>query len=1449
MAGPNIPGLNEKVMRQMMQRGNSSNRTRAAGLAEDEYMNYKKMASPALKKMMWPSIALSLLDPTTLGPISKGISKISPKAGNFLEGIAPSLGPLGALGYLGPKVISEGMKSRRHAYEKTQPRMGGIAGNTLHGLEAMSSLNYLMKLPGWASVLAGAQSKTLLGKIPRIENWLTGTGKNVIAGKGGAAVAGGGILNSLYGGLKTGVDKLSRGQISGAMSSAVKKGGIGGVAASGAGLLDKGISGLLSSPLGLGLGIAGLQVGLSIYKSVKMSKLTPTRPAPDKYSKNFYNPAQTNSSLTKILNINPAAKDPQSMGFVLQQKTFMVQQLVVQELMRLNMQVAGFRGEYHSENDFVRQERDKGEKNFGESYGTEIYGEDDRGIIMRGLDKLSHTITKTKNTFDPFTQLTNFAFGLLRGKWILPKTEVNKMAKIYGYDDENKMMKEKSESFGIAMDQTRLLHTPGRAILDMAQTYESKMMALGVVQVDLLRYSLAELMTIRLSGYGIDQNILHRREPGVFKQMMTNLFEKLNPLNLPGVNAIWNLGKATIKGIAAVPKIANKVFEGAKNVLTGGISWLGGESYTKMRDAKELRKASGLEEDYGTRANKFMAIGLPAIQAEMKEIQVEQLESLQNLVQIQTQLLELSGGGYEYQTLKNKQGLLEWDSIQQRWLPPEELKKAKEGRRTAMAGVKEKAFMEGPAGKLMFLFDAIMNPSKAAGFESGLKRQHMFENFFGGRGGVEETLLGQTRTVDSREQIRAAEMSLTSLQPTTAILQSTPEQEEARRNFEFELTKKFQEVLGGSGVIGGLAIGAYLASLPIAGLISAAAGIGYVYSRGKLSKQYKQQTGSSKGYVTPEEELLARFAEAKTATLDQIEAHSIGGLGAGGRTIGPMAQSPQAKMLIELQAIRSYLGESATNNVFTLLDPNQDNVAEVTVVDQKQMPVFVGYTSIKRGQSHMGALYSIQDYLGINNLDNVFTLLSPTHKNPNAPTAEVQMSEHVMETFQYMFKNPPQLIKYAKHAAKGTKRTTGGPYIVGEDGEELVVPPKNSKILTNRETTMQRDLSEIEVKKEKKEESVWKKDVVSLLSGILKKPNDKTKEKEKEKEGIWDFLKNNWKEILAFLGLVGIGAAIFSLISKFSHISDWFEKHGMSTFEQAKMTGRGAVGVGLMAGRAASYDFAGAKLAREAAKASGLVETSKISEMPRESLKITQREPLKILTKAQQEKINLRNYYEERDMARQKVQVEEYNKMNKGKIAESGSPKNMSKLFGMEADAKTGGSVFSKIKGFVSPEITKGIELISATTTKVLGPIKNVISWIGKAFEPLVPLLKGFGRILGKVALPLQIIMSAFDFVGDAIEGYKEGGIAGAIKGFLIGPMKDDMETTLGQVGKYFGLGMLLGTPGGPLGMLAGGLIGAGLGATISALKSVFSEFSAGGIVAGLNNVLWVIKKVDYYQL
>jgi hypothetical protein len=52
----------------------------------------------------------------------------------------------------------------------------------------------------------------------------------------------------------------------------------------------------------------------------------------------------------------------------------------------------------------------------------------------------------------------------------------------------------------------------------------------------------------------------------------------------------------------------------------------------------------------------------------------------------------------------------------------------------------------------------------------------------------------------------------------------------------------------------------------------------------------------------------------------------------------------------------------------------------------------------------------------------------------------------------------------------------------------------------------------------------------------------------------------------------------------------------------------------------------------------------------------------------------------------------------------------------------------------------------------------------GGSFGTIMKFAKGLGRIMGKVFLPINILMSIFDFVKGFMQGYKEDGIIGGIK-------------------------------------------------------------------------------------
>jgi len=497
------------------------------------------------------------------------------------------------LGTLVPRALSEGYKSRRLAYERNYASQLGAVGSASRLLDSLSSLRNLMTLPGYLAHTAGFGSG-LLKHTPRTEHLLTGTAFNVAkAGKAGVAgaqdgiVYPGGILSSVYSGIKGGANYLTGGKISGALTAGAQKGGVAGAVSSGVGALDKGISSLLSSPTGVMFGLMAAQIGLSIYKSIKLAKLQPNKQPPDKWARRFYSPAQSQTAINKILALATGGKvDPQTLSF-------MVQQVQLAELQRLNMQIAGFRGEYHSETDFSRQEREKGADRTFDTYGKEILGEDDRSTVSKGLDWLEKTIHTAKAKYDPIAQLVNFGVGLLGGKLILPKHETSRIAEAYGYTSEKEMLKNRAAQFGITADQSRLLHTTSKAIINMAPTYEGKMLAILSASYDIQRVIASEAITVR-AGMGFDKNIMHFDDKrSIFSRITSGITDAIT--NIPGLNALGNLavgaGKFVFKTIPSLPEKLISVFgKGARGLR----DFLFGEEYTRLKDVQELQKASGL---------------------------------------------------------------------------------------------------------------------------------------------------------------------------------------------------------------------------------------------------------------------------------------------------------------------------------------------------------------------------------------------------------------------------------------------------------------------------------------------------------------------------------------------------------------------------------------------------------------------------------------------------------------------------------------------------------------------------------------------------------------------------------------------------------------------------------------------------------------------------------------
>jgi hypothetical protein len=78
----------------------------------------------------------------------------------------------------------------------------------------------------------------------------------------------------------------------------------------------------------------------------------------------------------------------------------------------------------------------------------------------------------------------------------------------------------------------------------------------------------------------------------------------------------------------------------------------------------------------------------------------------------------------------------------------------------------------------------------------------------------------------------------------------------------------------------------------------------------------------------------------------------------------------------------------------------------------------------------------------------------------------------------------------------------------------------------------------------------------------------------------------------------------------------------------------------------------------------------------------------------------------------------------------------------------------------------------------------------GGMLTKLIGAFKGILRVVGKLFIPLTIIMGIFDGIMGAIEGFKEGGIIGAFRGALVG-IVDGLFGWLVGIGQFIVSGLL----------------------------------------------------------
>ena len=121
----------------------------------------------------------------------------------------------------------------------------------------------------------------------------------------------------------------------------------------------------------------------------------------------------------------------------------------------------------------------------------------------------------------------------------------------------------------------------------------------------------------------------------------------------------------------------------------------------------------------------------------------------------------------------------------------------------------------------------------------------------------------------------------------------------------------------------------------------------------------------------------------------------------------------------------------------------------------------------------------------------------------------------------------------------------------------------------------------------------------------------------------------------------------------------------------------------------------------------------------------------------------------------------------------------MVKVFGFLFEAlKSIGKLISKI-GPAFQDAVQGITnffrrmriffLRTLDLKNILKPITSLFSSGAGIFQGLAKVLGGIFRLFGKLFIPLTVVMAVYDGIIGAIEGFKEDGIIGGIKGALVG--------------------------------------------------------------------------------
>ena len=152
--------------------------------------------------------------------------------------------------------------------------------------------------------------------------------------------------------------------------------------------------------------------------------------------------------------------------------------------------------------------------------------------------------------------------------------------------------------------------------------------------------------------------------------------------------------------------------------------------------------------------------------------------------------------------------------------------------------------------------------------------------------------------------------------------------------------------------------------------------------------------------------------------------------------------------------------------------------------------------------------------------------------------------------------------------------------------------------------------------------------------------------------------------------------------------------------------------------------------------------------------------------------------------------------------------------------------VFGSFTKILMPlaRILKGFGGTITGLVKPLGAFLLPMRNAGQAASGLSFGLKGLTKAIGKVVVPLGVVLSFLDDIPKALQAFKKGDFGDGILTLILGKSEEGegLETMFNQMFKFAGIGMLLGGP-----------IGAAIGAAIGGLAS----FVKSGLERGFGNI------------